>query len=222
MRSSSRAAVSAAAATAASPSAAISAMRSSALTGGHPSHLVQRHRRGHRRVQRVARDLRDRAHLVACASTSARQPVALAADQQRDVALARPAQPLGRPGDERRRPAAGARRRRGSARRASRRSPPSTRARPSASTGRRSRGPSATHDAPKACAARITVPTLPGSPTPHSATASGPAGAHPALLVDADRRASPGRASRPTRAAPAATSSQPAPRAPSKPCAAST
>ena len=38
-------------------------------------------------------------------------------------------------------------------------------------------GPSATLPAPKASAERSTVPTLPGSPTPHSATQTGPAGA---------------------------------------------
>ena len=38
-------------------------------------------------------------------------------------------------------------------------------------------GPSATLPAPNASAARSTVPTLPGSLTPHSATQSGPAGA---------------------------------------------
>jgi hypothetical protein len=37
-------------------------------------------------------------------------------------------------------------------------------------------GPSATLPAPNASAERRTVPTLPGSPTPHSATHSGPAG----------------------------------------------
>ena len=42
-------------------------------------------------------------------------------------------------------------------------------------------------DAPNASAERMTVPTLPGSPTPHSATQSGPAGGRPALRVDADR-----------------------------------
>ena len=38
-------------------------------------------------------------------------------------------------------------------------------------------GPSTTDAAPKASADRTIVPTLPGSPTPHSATQSGPLGA---------------------------------------------
>ena len=38
-------------------------------------------------------------------------------------------------------------------------------------------GPSATHEAPKACAERSDVPTLPGSPTPCRYTHSGPRGA---------------------------------------------
>ena len=37
-------------------------------------------------------------------------------------------------------------------------------------------GPSATELAPNASALRMIVPTLPGSPTPHSATHSGPTG----------------------------------------------
>ena len=57
--------------------------------------------------------------------------------------------------------------------------------------------------APNASAERMTVPTLPGSPTPHSATHSGPTGADPALRVDADRARAGARAarSRPARAA---------------------
>ena len=53
--------------------------------------------------------------------------------------------------------------------------------------GSAQRGPSATHEAPKACAERRIVPTLPGSPTPCRYTHSGPGGLAPALLVDADR-----------------------------------
>ena len=49
-------------------------------------------------------------------------------------------------------------------------------------------GPSATLPAPNASAERSTVPTLPGSLTPHSARQTGPTGRRrPALAVDADR-----------------------------------
>ena len=76
-------------------------------------------------------------------------------------------------------------------------------------------GPSATDDAPKASAARSTVPTLPGSFTPHRATHSGPTVACVALVVDAeDARPAPergqlasrwGATSSPSRPLPAAT-----------------
>ena len=56
-------------------------------------------------------------------------------------------------------------------------------------------GPSATLAAPNASAERSTVPTLPGSPTPHSATQTGPAGARrPALRVDGERARARARA----------------------------
>ena len=58
-------------------------------------------------------------------------------------------------------------------------------------------GPSATLAAPNASAPRSTVPTLPGSRTPQSATHSGPAGAASSAARRRRARASPSRARRP-------------------------
>ena len=89
-----------------------------------------------------------------------------------------PARPCGR----------AAPRRASRARPARRRSRPSRRAPPCRRTGRPFPGPSATLPAPNASAERSTVPTLPGSLTPHSATQTGPAGRRrPALRVDGER-----------------------------------
>ena len=70
--------------------------------------------------------------------------------------------------------------------RAPRRSRPCWRARPSASAGRRSPGRAPRSEAPKACAERSTVPTLPGSPHAVQVHAQRPRRLAPALLVDGD------------------------------------
>ena len=88
---------------------------------------------------------------------------------QRPALARRPAPPAAR----------AARRPRARARPGRRRSRPSTPARPCARTDRRCPGRARRCRAPNASAERSTVPTLPGSPTPHSATHSGPAGSAP-------------------------------------------
>ena len=120
-------------------------------------------------------------------ATSSGRPVALGADQQRARAAARAARspPRARPERDPRRRAA---RRRDRTRATGTEKIAPIEARTAlGENGSAQPGPSATLAAPKASAPRRTVPTLPGSRTPHRPTHSGPAGARPALLVDAQR-----------------------------------
>ena len=143
----------------------------------HREHLVHCHRRGHGRVQRLRAD-RDVADLVALGEHRVGQPLALRADHERDLA-ARPARPAARPsrGGERDAPAGQLVDPAHARDRARRRSRPSRPAPPLARRDRPCPGRARRCAAPNASAERSTVPTLPGSLTPHSATHSGPTGA---------------------------------------------
>ena len=177
-------------------------------------HLVQGHGRGHRRVERLARvGDRQMGHAVASCHDLVRQPGPLGPDdERRGLERARAAA----------RPAARRARSRGRGRSSTRcaRATGTAKIAPiDARTalgpnGSAQPGPSATLAAPNASAPRRIVPTLPGSPTPHSATHSGPVGrVAPSAARRRRSRGCRSPATRPWRAARAR------PRCPSRPAA---
>jgi hypothetical protein len=152
---------------------------------GHPSHLIQRHGGGHRGVQRVAGSW-DVRHVARSARRPPGRPSRSAPTSSVTAPSGRTAQRLARAartsatirsrqlGDRARR-----------ARPSTAKIAPMLARTPWGRGGRRSRDPSATHEAPKACAARSTCRRCPDRrrPTAHAQRSGRRA---PALLVDAD------------------------------------